>query len=131
MPNPVANIQAKAMAFPDVCKTPAGNVVVPMPYPNNWNCMISSKILPKILINNTPAINLKTEGQMTQGDQAGVQGGVVSGKIMGKAKCLMGSLRLLLKGAPAILMGRSPTMHNNNNAPGQIISAGQTKILAD
>jgi carboxyl-terminal processing protease len=60
------------MGFPDVCLTPAGPAVVPIPYPNiAQNCM-SSVFSPNVFTGFMPALNMASIKSMTMGDNAGV-----------------------------------------------------------
>jgi len=60
------------MAFPDVCLTPAGPAVVPVPYPN---IAMGPTAIPNqlvVMIMAMPAHNLGTTIPMTNGDNAGL-----------------------------------------------------------
>ena len=74
------------MAFPDVCKTPAPPAPspVPIPYPNMGNTVMASKGVSKRVKNNRQKVMVKgAKYTMTNGDNAGIAGGVISGKFMG------------------------------------------------
>jgi len=92
------------MAMPDVCLTPTPSGPVPMPYPN---ISMTTTALPPttcmtILVDGTPALNMMSEIPLSNGDEAGVNLGVVSGMIMGPTRYIMGSETLMLKGIPAV-----------------------------
>jgi hypothetical protein len=95
------------MGFPDTCKTPVGPVVVPIPYPNIGQVMMANPgtLATTILICGFPAATTNTELMMTQGDEAGVLGGVVSGIIMGPGKFTLGSATVKMSGMPPVYMG--------------------------
>lgn len=95
------------MGFPDTCKTPVGPAVVPIPYPNigQVNMANPQTLASKILICGFPAATTNTELMMTQGDEAGVLGGVISGIIMGPGKFKLGSGSVKISGMPAVYMG--------------------------
>lgn len=119
-------------AFPDTCKTPSPVGPQPVPYPNLAPCPTakSGTFSAKVFINGSKAFNLKTEIPMSQGDQPGLAGGVISGKIMGEVKYTKGSTSVFIEGPPAVIMGATTT-HNGSppNAPfGQQISPSQTKV---
>ncbi|MBJ7539994.1 DUF4150 domain-containing protein [Marinomonas transparens] len=127
-----ANTQATAMnmGMPDVCKTLVVLVVVPIPYPN---IAPTSTAVPNVnnhTIMAMPAHNLMTEIPLSNGNQAGVLGGVVSSMIMGKVKHDMGSTKVFISGAPATMM-LSPTGHNGMppNAQGMTMTPCQTKVM--
>jgi len=125
-----ANTQMGGMSlgFPDVCKTPAGPAIVPIPYPNIAMGPMGVPPLSTILFGGAPAHNLMTEIPLTQGDDAGVAGGVVSSEEMGSSKCMDGANTVLLGGAPATRM-TSPTLQNGTNAPGVCLSPSQVTVL--
>ena len=116
-------------AFPDVCMTPAV-VPVPIPYPN---IALSSTAIPNvthIFIMGMPAHNLMTTGTISQGDMAGVNGGVVSGMVAGPSRHLMGSSKYFISSAPATRMLDSSAQNGMApNAMGTALAPSQTKML--
>jgi hypothetical protein len=89
------------MAFPDVCLTPAGPAVVPVPYPNTSMSSASSPVVSNVLVECTPALNQTSKGQVSMGDQAGVQMGVASHTISGQTSYNVGCSTIKVGGAPA------------------------------
>lgn len=84
------------MTVPDVCKTPVLGVPVPIPYPN---IAMSSMHIPavfNVFFGPGLAENLMTEGTISSGDEAGVQGGVVSSLFIGPDQYIMGSLKVIV-----------------------------------
>lgn len=123
-------ISGKALApGNNICKTQLGPVVTPLPYPNIWDLAMTEP-LANITFENTPAINLKSKGLLSQGDTAGTLGGVISSTIMGTGKFVSGAPKVLIAGAPAVIMGRSSTLQNKDNAPGNVTLVGQTTVLS-
>ena len=117
------------MAMPDVCQTPAPpGPPVPIPYPNIGMPPTANPVTTKVLIGGMPALTKASKIQPTNGDQAGVNQGVVSGKIMGPAEIIMGSTKVKLEGNPAVFMG-NPTKQNDGNAVGSIIQPSQNKVM--
>jgi hypothetical protein len=108
----------------DICKTPVGPVVVPIPYPNILDLSMTEP-LPTITMGGTPAVNMQCKGLLSQGDEAGVLGGVISSMIMGTGQFLSGVPNIMIGGAPAIIMGGTATLQNSNNAPGNVTLVGQ------
>jgi hypothetical protein len=109
------------MGVPDVCLTPAppSPSPIPVPYPNTANLPMA---LPpttslKHMISMMPAHNLGTVIPMSNGDNAGVAGGVASGMMMGPARNTMGSTKVFTGGMPST-KAFSPAMQNNTNCPG-------------
>jgi hypothetical protein len=85
----------------------------------------------KVFFAGMPAMNLKSEWKMSTGDQAGSAGGVISGKIMGEVKFTMGSLKVMIEGAPSA-MQMSTTVHNGTapNCPlGNALQAPQFVVM--
>ena len=125
-----ANCQAGGMAlgFPDVCKTPVGPVPVPIPYPNIAMSPMGVPPVPTVLFGGAPAQNLATEVPLTQGDEAGVEGGLVSQMIMGPGTCLDRANTILVGGAPATRL-TSSTLQNGTNAPGVCLVPAQLTVL--
>ncbi len=122
---------ATDLGFPDVCKTPVGPVVTPLPYASIG---LSTTAIPnqtKVLLSAMPAHNLTTVTPMTNGNQPGVLLGVVSNMIMGPAQAAMGSTNLMIGGAPATKL-TSPTKQNGScpNEPGVRISPSQAKMMS-
>ena len=120
-------------AFPDVCKTPAPpGPPVPIPYPNivNGPTADSGTVAKKVFISRMQAFTIKTKFPMSNGDEAGVAGGVVSGKNMGDAQFTQGSTKVYIEGAAAVKMG-NPTKQNGSNANivGSNIAPSQTKVM--
>lgn len=120
------------MGMPDVCKTPVGPAIVPLPYPNismGATAMPSSAAM-KVLIAGGFAHTVGTQIPMSNGDQPGVAGGLISGCIMGPTKFLMGSTATFFGGKPAARL-TSMTGQNGSsmNVPGTTIAPAQTKVL--
>jgi Domain of unknown function (DUF4150) len=130
---PVATKQdGMAMAVPDVCKTPVGPVVVPIPYPNIGQAPTAMQTTTKVLVMNMPALVQGSKLPMSNGDQAGVLGGVVSGTFMGPIAFRTASSKVAFQGQKVIVLA-AITAHNgsNANAPaGVLMTPSQMKVLA-
>lgn len=115
----------------DVCKTQAGPAVVPVPYPNlaQMTMADSGTLAKKVKIAGAKAAILKTKTKMSNGDEAGALGGVISGKNMGECGFLKGSLKVKIEGNPSVRQGDT-TKHNGqpNNTVGTATMAGQFKV---
>ena len=115
------------MAFPDVCLTPAGPAVVPIPDPN---IAMGPTAIPNqevVMIMAMPAHNLGTVTPLTNGDNAGVAG-VASGTVMGPSRHLTGSFTVLFSGMPATRL-TSMSLQNSTNAPGARLVPSQPTVL--
>jgi uncharacterized protein DUF4150 len=116
------------MGFPDVCLTPAGPAVVPIPYPNIAAGPMGVPAAYKVLFMCTPAHNMSTLVPLTNGDNAGLAMGVASGTVMGPGRHLTGAFTVLVGGMPATRM-TSMSLQNNTNCPGARLVPSQTKVL--
>jgi len=118
--------------FPDVCKTPSPVGPIPIPYPNMAMGLTANPATAckKIYLSCMPAHNLGTQIPISQGDNAGVAGGVASGMMMGPCRHLMGSFGVIYEGTPATKM-TSPTGQNGMslNAPGMTLAPAQFKVM--
>ena len=107
----------KSIVFPDVCLTPVGNAVVPIPYPNLGKSADTSKG-PK---------TVKTDGKMpmvkqalyskSTGDEAGSKKGVASGTIKDVCEFMMYSFDIKIEGRNVCRLG-DPLWHNKKNIMG-------------
>ena len=129
-----ANTQMGGMdiAFPDVCKTatPPFGQPVPIPYPNMSMQMTSVPPCPNVLIGGMPAHNMLTMGTISNGDNAGVMGGVASQMVMGPDRKMTGAFTVLIGGMPATKM-TSLTGQNglSLNIPGASLVPSQFKVM--
>ena len=123
---------AQNMAMPDVCLTPTPGGPVPMPYPNMATSATATpdSVAMKILVDGTPSLTLMSEIPLSNGDEAGVNMGVVSGMIMGPSSYIEGSEILMLNGAPSVRL-TSPTGQNGEtmNAEGACIAPSQEIMM--
>lgn len=101
----------------DICKTPEGPVPVPMPYENmaEWTMADGE---PVALFEGMPACTIASIIDLSEDDETGVEGGLISETIMEMVMADDGSEVLLITGLPAIDLGISMTMHNLENAMG-------------
>jgi len=124
-----STIQAGELMSPlDVCKTPTPAGPIPIPYPNIGMLPMADPPSPNVLIAGSPALTTECQVPMTNGDQAGAAGGVVSSQIMGEAKFTMGSMSVSIEGAPAVRM-TDPTTHNKMNAVGTCMVPSQSVLM--
>ncbi len=87
-------------AFPDVCKVPAPPAPpVPTPVPNLAMCNQADggTSTGEVKVQNQPVITVACEIPRTQGDEAGVAGGVSSGTQMDKSVFNVGVLNIKLE----------------------------------
>src|SRR5271154_4879006 len=86
------------IGFPDVCLTPAGPAMVPVPYPNMAMNAQAVPFSPTVMISMMNALNTGWKIPMTSGDEAGVGGPFI--KMMGAYT--MGNPIVSIDGMPAI-----------------------------
>ena len=121
------------MGAPDVCKTPAppSPSPVPVPYPNMGQLMQANDTSTKVKFVNKEVVTVKSKIPMSQGDEAGVAGGLVSGKNMDEVAFKKGSSKVKIEGQDCVHF-TSVTSHNgsNANAPaGPQLVPSQAKVL--
>jgi hypothetical protein len=118
--------------MPDVCNTPAPPAPpVPIPYPNLGQLPTAVKVSTKVKIVAMPAVIEMAEIPLSQGDEAGVSGGVVSGRNMDKIVFKKGSMKVQIEGKGCAYL-TCLTSHNGANAnmpAGQQIAPSQAKVL--
>jgi hypothetical protein len=120
-----------ANAFPDVCKTPAPPAPpIPIPYPNIAQLTMASKVSTKVKIVGKEAVTTKSEIPSSNGDEAGVAGGVKSSKNMDKTTFTKGSGKVKVEGEPLVHV-TSQTQQNgaSANGPGTVVAPSQPKVL--
>ncbi len=119
-------------ATPDVCKVPAPPAPpIPTPFPNMGQLMQATGTSTKVKFFAAEVVTLKSKIPMSQGDEAGVAGGLVSGQNMGPITFKKGSSKVLVEGQACVYQ-TSVTAHNGNNAnapAGTQQSPSQQKVL--
>ncbi|KYF51615.1 type VI secretion protein [Sorangium cellulosum] len=123
-----ANSQMGGMALggPDVCLTPPAHL--PVPYPNLSAQPMGVPAVYNVLLTCAPAHNMMTQVPLTNGDNAGLEMGLVSHTVMGPSRHVTAAFTVLIGGAPVTRM-TSITMQNSVNAPGLSIVPSQVKVL--
>lgn len=119
-----------SLAFPDVCKVPTPVGPIPTPF---VNISMSSLGIPNIFnlfIQAMPMHNLLTIISMTQGDEPGVAGGMVSQVFINPMRHVLGSFKVFLSAMPATTMLK-PSGQNGmaNNFVGVTLSPSQVKVI--
>jgi hypothetical protein len=89
------------MGFPDACKTPTPAGPIPIPYPNIAMSATTAPVVPNVLIDCMPSINMASKGLISNGDQAGVVGGLIDSMIMGQTNYNVGCFTIFFGGTPA------------------------------
>ena len=115
------------MGFPDVCLTPVGPAMAPMPYPNVAQGAMGVPAAYNVLFGCAPAHNMATTIPMTMGDLPGVAG-VASGLVVGPARHVTCAATVVVGGMPATRM-TSVSLQNGTNCPGARIAPSQVTVL--
>ena len=119
------------MAFPNVCKVPAGPTMIPMPLPSIGMLAAAdaSTCSPKVKIQNQAVFHVQTAVPKTQGDEVGTAGGVVSGQFGGRCARLRASTKVMIGGKPAVCF-LYQVISNQGNVPGVQLAPSQLKVIA-
>jgi len=108
----------KAVASaPDVCKTPVGPSVVPIPYPNISQSSTLQKGSKSVKINGQPATLKNSNFSSSNGDQAGSLGGIISGTTGNKIGFISSSFDVKIEGQN-VVRHMDMTTHNKGNTIG-------------
>ncbi|ANF86257.1 type VI secretion protein [Pseudomonas antarctica] len=117
---------------PDMCNTPTPTGPLPMPYPNTADTRMADPggLMSNVLVMGMPAMTLMSKVTISNGDQPGAAGGLLSGRIMGEMTFLNASTCVTVGGKPAV---RVTCLTGHNGAPqntvGMVSAPGQTKVL--
>ncbi len=122
-------MMALSIAFPDVCKTPP--FAEPIPYPNLGESTMAIPIVLNQFIECMPIHNILTIVMMTEGDDAGVMGGLISQLDFSIQRHIIGNPKIF-SGAMPVTTLLMPTGHNGPlpNMIGITITPSQVKVIA-
>ncbi|HSN98336.1 MAG TPA: PAAR-like domain-containing protein [Candidatus Nanopelagicales bacterium] len=119
-------------AMPDVCLTPAPPAPpIPVPYPNMAQMAAAQNAVTKVLVENKETIAEGARIPNSSGDEAGVNGGVSSGTVMGPVEAKTFSSKVFFAGRKAVML-TSVTAHNGTSANipvGMHIAPSQAKVI--
>lgn len=128
--------EGTCLGFPDVCITPipapTGEIPTPLPYPNTSETATCPDPAYTVLFEAMPAINQMSTLSVSEGDDTGAEGGVVSHDISGETVFILGSVSVLVEGPP---VQRLTSITGQNamgvlpNAPGACLAPSQTTVL--
>lgn len=115
-------------AFPDVCNTPAGPAMVPVPYPNIGQLSDAEGVSTTVKVAGNFVLLKGSNIRKTTGDEAGSGGGVASGPPPGgKVEFTSASNSVKVNGDFVVRMTDS-TKQNNGNAIG-VVLGGVSSVL--
>ncbi|MET0355128.1 MAG: DUF4150 domain-containing protein [Cellvibrio sp.] len=103
--------------FPDVCKTPVGSAVVPIPYPNIGKSSDTSKGPKSVTTDGQMPMVKEAQYSMSSGDEAGTLKGVISSDQKGVCEFMMYSFDVKFEGKNVCRLG-DPLFHNKKNIMG-------------
>jgi len=101
---------------PDVCLTPMGATVVPIPYVNVARSVDTSNGSRTVTVDGNPIMLKDSVFSTSSGDEPGTAGGVTSGVNRGKAKFVNYSNNVFVEGRP--VCRRLDPMISNLSSPG-------------
>ena len=103
--------------FPDVCKTPVGPSVIPIPYPNIGQAADTSGGPTSVTVDGKMPMVKGAKYATSSGDEAGTAGGVISGKTKGACEFILYSFDVKIEGKNVCRMGYT-LFHNDKNGMG-------------
>ncbi|MBN1441709.1 MAG: DUF4150 domain-containing protein [Planctomycetes bacterium] len=106
-----------SIAFPDVNITPAAPSPIPIPYPNIGMASDTSQGPKSVKLDGKMPMTKGAQYSKTSGDEAGTNGGVISGVNRGVAEFMLYSFDVKIEGKNACRLG-DPMFHNKKNIAG-------------
>jgi len=113
------------IGFPDVCLTPVGPAVVPIPYPNFALTAQAAAFSPVVRVSGVNALNLGSMIPMTMGDDSGV----AHWSVKGPGRYVMGNPIVSIDRLPAINLTCLTTGNTGNNAIGAVLVPSATNVF--
>lgn len=113
------------IASPDVCKTPMGSAVVPVPYVNVAKSGDLDKGSKTVKINGAPVCLKDSNFKKSTGNEPGTAGGVMSGVNKGKAHPITYSMDVFIEGKP-VVRNMDLFINNDYNTPPARIMQSQS-----
>jgi carboxyl-terminal processing protease len=113
------------LGFPDVCLTPAGPAVVPIPYPNIAMNAQAAPFSPVVKVSMMNALNMGSKIPMTSGDEAGT----AHPTIKGMGAYTMGNPIVFIDKLPAINLTCPTTGNNMNNPIGAVLVPSAVNVF--
>ena len=107
----------QSTVFPDVCKTPVGNAIVPIPYPNTGKSSDTVNGPKSVTVDGQMPMVKGAQYSTSSGDEAGSAKGVASGTTQGVCEFMMYSFDVKFEGKNVCRLG-DPLFHNKKNIMG-------------
>ncbi len=108
-------------AFPDACNTPTPVGTVPIPYPNIAQSADADATSKRVECDGNPICLSDSNLSKSNGDEAGASGGLVSGKIQGKAEFLTYAFDVQIEGSNVPRAMDTLLQNDKNTPPGPIL----------
>lgn len=123
-------------AFPDVCLTPVGPSVVPIPYPNIGQLSLTEEASNNVNVAGNPVIHMGSYIPSTTGDEPGTGGGVISGVNLGLVEFKTYSNTVNVNGKGVVRMfdatGQNKAARGGaENAVGTVLAGVPTVLVGD
>lgn len=110
------NIEAKVTCLaPDVCLTPMGSSMVPVPYTITAHFNVAEDTAPKVNYGGLPAFTMASRLPRVEGDEQGTGGGIISKVNLGYCRPVEHSGTVKAHGQYVVRQG--DLMHMNCNGP--------------
>jgi|SRR5712692_5172367 len=106
-----------SIVFPDVCITPAAPSPIPIPYPNIGQSADTSQGPTTVTTDGEMPMVKGAQYSKSSGDEAGTNGGVMSGVNMSVCEFMMYSFDVKFEGNNVCRLG-DPLFHNKKNIMG-------------
>ncbi|WP_437334521.1 S41 family peptidase [Sorangium sp. So ce394] len=113
------------IGFPDVCLTPVGPVLVPIPYPNFAVHAMAANFSVKVRVAGANALNLGTIVPMT----SGMEPGVAHPLYKQHGAFVVGNPKVMVQALPAINLLCPTTGNAGNNAVGAVLVPGAANVF--
>ena len=121
----------KCLGVPDTCNMPSPTGPVPTPYPNQAELTMAQGADTKVLLENKETVTQACKISSSTGDEAGANGGVVSGMICGEVAFKQASSKVFASGNK-VVFATAASGHNGSNAnqpAGLQVAPSQQKIM--
>jgi hypothetical protein len=117
-------------AFPNVCLTPSGPSMVPIPYPSVGQLSAVQDPSASVHAGGNQVVTRASSIASTSGDAAGTGGGVQSGTFGGEVRFKAYSGSVFATGSEVVRMF-DQTEQNNGNAVGTVLGGVPTVLVGD
>lgn len=107
----------KSIVFPDICKTPIGPSIVPIPYPNLGQSSDTSKGPKSVQVDGQMPMVKGAQYSTSSGDEAGTAKGILSSTTQGICEFMLYSFDVTFEDRNVCRLGDS-LFHNKKNIVG-------------